>query len=868
MHFYNFLQISNSKLKKITILIFLSCCSGRGNAGEYDFDPSFLSDNPEEVADLARFNKGLSAAPGSYHVDVYVNGTSVGARNINFYEKERVNAPSELNPCLDMEKLRDFNINIESLEKLIKNEVERHAKCVDIARYIPEANADFDVEHLRLDLKIPQMMMNRNARGYIPPSQWDEGIPAALLSYAFTGSNSRGDASKNDSYFLRLNSGLNVGPWRLYDQSSFTYSKSRNGDATRDWNHMQTYLQRAIIPWDSQLTVGDTYTSSEVFDSVSVRGVTLATDESMQPDSLRGFAPVIRGIANGDSQITLRQNGNVIYQSYVPSGPFEINDLYPTGSSGDIEVSVKEKNGNIRTYTVPFASVPKLQREGHLNYSIMAGRFRSTDGNQSEPYMTQASLLWGWRNGITLYGGSQVAERYLAFTAGAGKNLGFLGAISIDATQANSKIADGTRHSGQSFRFLYAKSLNELGTRFELLGYRYSTRGFYTLAETTRENMAGGVTHNSDGELDYSGYYNLYNNKRSRIQISLTQQLGHNYSVYASGSDQSYWNTDGKTRLLQLGFTGIVKDVSYNLNYSYNKNTWSSEADRVFNFTLSLPIGKWLSGNRASNSNLDSMKATYGLYNDGEGNMTNTAGLYGTMLADKNLSYNMQMGTVNRGNGSTGSLNLDYYGRYGQVNAGYSSSQDAHRVNYGVQGGMVLHQDGLTLSQPLGKTNVLVKAPGVKDAAIQNKTGVRTDWRGYTVVPYATNYRLNRIGLDVNSLAADSEIDNSVVSVVPTSGALVRAEFKTHIGQRALITLTNNGKPLPFGTTVVVVQEGEEESTGIVGDNGQVYLSGLQPSGLLEAVWGTSANSRCRIPYRLPETEAHQDIVYLKGRCN
>jgi outer membrane usher protein len=31
----------------------------------------------------------------------------------------------------------------------------------------------------------------------------------------------------------------------------------------------------------------------------------------------------------------VRQNGYVIYQNTVAPGAFEINDLYPTGSSGD-----------------------------------------------------------------------------------------------------------------------------------------------------------------------------------------------------------------------------------------------------------------------------------------------------------------------------------------------------------------------------------------------------------------------------------------------------------------------------------------------------------------------------------------------------
>ena len=59
-------------------------------------------------------------------------------------------------------------------------------------------------------------------------------------------------------------------------------------------------------------------------------------------------------------------------------------------------------------------------------------------------------------------------------------------------------------------------------------------------------------------------------------------------------------------------------------------------------------------------------------------------------------------------------MNGDYKGTYGEVTAGYSYDQNNERLNYGIQGGVIAHADGVTLSQPLGETNVLVKVPGAK----------------------------------------------------------------------------------------------------------------------------------------------------------
>ncbi len=44
-----------------------------------------------------------------------------------------------------------------------------------------------------------------------------------------------------------------------------------------------------------------------------------------------------------------------------------------------------------------------------------------------------------------------------------GFNLGDFGAISFDVTQAKSTLADQSEHKGQSYRFLYAKTLQPIG---------------------------------------------------------------------------------------------------------------------------------------------------------------------------------------------------------------------------------------------------------------------------------------------------------------------------------------------------------------------------------------------------------------------
>ncbi len=86
----------------------------------------------------------------------------------------------------------------------------------------------------------------------------------------------------------------------------------------------------------SDVTVGQSTSPSDVFDSVPYTGVELKSDSDMLPDSEKGYAPIIRGSAHSNALVMVRQNGYVIYQNTVAPGAFEINDLYPTGSSGDL----------------------------------------------------------------------------------------------------------------------------------------------------------------------------------------------------------------------------------------------------------------------------------------------------------------------------------------------------------------------------------------------------------------------------------------------------------------------------------------------------------------------------------------------------
>lgn len=820
---------------------------GGAQARDY-FNPALLElDNPSQRgADLTIFEDGLTQAPGQYRVDVYLNGSKFETQELDFSLQKNATGEESLQPCLGSDMLEAMGVKVAAFPAIQASE-----RCVNLAQIIPMASTTFRFNRQRLDISIPQAALKSTARGYVSPDLWDQGIPALLANYSFSGANSSArssEGSSSNTYFLNLRSGINLGAWRLRNYSTW----NRDSDGESHWQSINTYLQRDIVALKSQLILGDSTASSEVFDSVLFRGGQISSDDDMLPDSLKGYAPTVRGIARSNAQITIRQNGYVIYQSYVPPGAFEISDLYPTASTGDLQVNIKESDGSEQNMVVPFASVPVLQRQGHFKYSLTSGQYRSSSSNVDNTLFTQGTAIYGLPWGATLYGGVQAASKYQAVAVGWGQNMGTIGALSTDMTQAWAKPEQGGKDSGQSWRVRYGKNFIETGTSFTLASYRYSTQGFYTLQETLDSYTAGKSSQ-------------VINHKKSRAELSMSQALWEGAgSLSLSLYSEDYWNDQRRNQSASVGYNNNWNSISYGLNYTFSKNGYDSNGDRInyddhiFAFNISVPLSKWL----------PSSYATYSLNTSRRSRTSNSVGLSGTALSANNLSYNISQGYTSQGAGAYGNTSLSYRGGLGQANIGYGYSRSQQRLNYGLQGGIMLHEDGLTLSQSMNDTAVLVKAPGAKGVKLANQTGVTTDWRGYAVVPYATVYRKNNIALDTSSLPDDVDMTMTSQTVIPTRGAVVRAEFKPNIGQRVLMTLLmQGGAPVPFGATVTDSNNSQGDNSSIVGDGGQVFLSGMSGSGKLEVKWGNNASQRCQVSYSLPEQKESSGIRLMNGQC-
>jgi len=803
------------------------------------FDPMLMEqgDPGQRGVDLSIFSTKEQLPAGNYPLRIRLNGDELFTRTIPL----TVDTHGETHPVITPALLEELNVKTEAYPALTA--LSPLAPIEDLGALIPAASVRLNTHSMALEVSIPQAALRHTARGYVDPQYWDDGIPALFSNYTFNGTDTQSDVDAGDSsQYLNLQNGLNIGPWRVRNYS--TWSKS---DDEASWDTVYTFLQRDIKPWRSQLTLGESYSPSMIFDSVKFKGAQLATDDNMLPDSLRGFAPVIRGIASSNAEVTVRQNGYIIFQDTVAPGAFEISDLYPTSHSGDLEVTIKEADGKERRFIQPFSAVPIMQRPGQLKYSLTAGEYDPSGPDDATPTFAQGTMIYGLNNRFTLYGGAMGADTYQAAALGVGVGLDEWGSVSIDVTQARSQLQNNTTSTGQSYRFQYSKNIEYTDTAITLAGYRYSTSGYYDFEE---------ANHDASWYDDrYSGYYQ----QRSQLQISINQSLSGIGSFYLNGYQRDFWNRTDKEQNLSAGFAFSVSGMTWTLSSTWNKT--DDQTDRQIALGVSIPLSRWLNNSWA----------TFNVSQNQDGDTRYQSGLSGTLMDDGRLSYSLQQSYNQAGhngdNGADSSADLNYKSRFANLSLGYYQSDDTRQWNYGASGALVVHPHGVTLAQPLGDAFALVDANGASDIRFRNQSGVATDWLGYAVIPWLSPYERNELTLDTTVMPAGVDAENTHLTLIPNKGALVYAHIDAREGHRLLLTLRRaNGEPVPFGALVTL--DGVDGYESIVDEGGVAYLTGVKENGVVQVKWGNRADQRCLASLALPEAPSVQgDLLTLAATC-
>ncbi|WP_411705747.1 outer membrane usher protein [Edaphovirga cremea] len=812
--------------------------------GEIEFNDQFLVGTGSQI-DVSRFAKGNPTLPGIYKVAVYVNASSKLTTSVEFTN----NGTDHAAPCLTSKLLLQLGIDISitATDELPSDRDGAQSECIDLSHEVAQSSVRYDDAEQRLDITIAQIYLSKKPQGYLNPVMWDDGINAAIFSYDINAyrSDNRGQVSENA--YVGMNYGFNIGAWRFRARGSLNWDQDRGAD----YAGQDIYLQRDVLPLKAQMLIGDSYTRGDTFDSISLRGVRLYSDDRMLPGSMSGYAPVVRGIANSNAKVTVRQSDQIIYQTTVPPGAFAIDDLNPTGFGSDLDVTVEEADGSEKHFSVPFSSVAQMLRPGYSRWDIGIGQLNDNTLTDT-PYIAVASGYYGISNTFTGYAGLEFMDNsYISALLGLAVNTK-VGAFAFDITQSRADIPQQKTYSGQSYRLSYSKRLSATDTSLNVAAYRYSTKNYLSLHDAA--TLIDKNNHSSD-ENSAQGM-NTFSRMRNQIQINISQPLrgaDRDYgSLYTTASWANYWGDDAKNSQYSVGYSGSLRWASYSISLQRSYDEYNQKDDSLY-LNISIPLENlWANHQRPAGFNNINVGMNSDLHGIGQLSMSANGA-----TSDNRLNYSLNTSY----SAQTQSNDLSQIGGYGSYNSQYgpisgslsASNDHSRQMSLGTSGGMVIHSGGITFAAgSIGATDTLalIKAPGAKGSKMNSGEG-RIDAGGYGIYPNLSAYHENNVGLDISTLESDVEIKSTSATTIPRDGAIVQVDFQTDEGRSVLMNIERtDGGFIPLGADVY---NGNNQRVGSVGQAGRAFVRGIDKNGKLHIVWGSGPDKTCQVDYQIAD---------------
>lgn len=803
---------------------------------EETFDTHFMMGGMKDQK-LSNFHiDDKKPMPGDYELDIYVNKQWRGKYDIAVDEDPD-------NTCIPYAMLSKLGISTQGLEQ------KKPADCLALKTVVRGGSYSFDIGTFRLDLAVPQAFVNEVEAGYVSPENWDRGINAFYTSYYLSQYFSDyKHAGNNKSTYARFSSGVNLLGWQLHSDASY----NKADDSRGEWKSNTLYLERGIGSMLATLRAGEMYTSADIFDAVRFRGVRIYRDMQMLPESKQNFTPLVQGIARSNALVTIEQNNFIVYQKEVPPGPFAIADLQLAGGGADLDVTVKEADGSVTRYLVPFAAVPNMLQPGVAKYDVVAGR-SAIEGASNQADFAQLSYQYGVNNVLTLYGGTMLSDDYYAFTLGTGWNTR-LGAISVDATRSHSKQDNGDVFDGQSYQIAYNKYLTQTATRFGLAAYRYSSRDYRTFNDHVWANNRREYERDENDIYDIGDYYQNDFGRKNSFSANVSQSLPEGWgSLALSSLWRDYWGRSGSSKDYQLSYSNRWRQIGYTVSASQTYDDDHRE-DKRFNLFFSIPFA-WGDGITTPRRHVNLSNST--LFDD-KGFASNNTGLTGTLGPRDQFNYGVNVSHQRQRSETTAGANLTWNTPFATLNGSYSQSSEYTQSGASLSGGVVAWSGGVNLANQLSETFAVMQAPGLEGAWVNGQKYRTTDKKGTVVYDNLTPYRENPLMLDTSQSESETELRGNRKVVAPYRGAVMQVQFATDRRKPWFIrALRRDGSPLTFGYEV---EDEHGHNIGVVGQGSQLFIRTNDVPPVIYVATGRSQQNKCAITFDNKIDESH---VYI-----
>lgn len=796
----------------IGVLSVVVSITGYANQDDVVFNTDVLDIADRNNVDLSQFSRAGYIMPGVYTMQIHANKRNLFEAEIEFLIDP--NDSKKTFACIEPRVVKTLGLK----EKIAKELqwIER-GRCLDFSS-LEGITAQGNLATASLTLTLPQALMEYSSEVWDPPARWENGLSGIFIDYNLL-TQLQKIQTGNKVTTLGLSGmgtvGLNLGAWRIRSDwiGSVREQSGREGKRDERFEWSRFYAYTAIPKLRAKVTLGEAYLDSNIVDGFRFVGASLVTDDSMLPPNLRGYAPEIVGVARTNAIVTVSQQGRKIYETQVAAGPFRIQELNDT-TLGQLDVVVNEEDGSTQQFVVNSAQMPYLTRPGSVRYKMSAGKATDMNHHTIGPAFGTGEASWGVSNGWSMFGGSLLSNDYQSFTLGLGRDLFALGSVSLDVTQSQARFEHTDDVKGYSYRLSYSKQFDQANTQINFSGYRFSEEEYLSMSEF----------------IDSRYEKTILDKSKEMYTISLNKHFaGLGLSTYLSYDRQTYWNKPGNNRynlsLSRYFDFGRVKAISTSL-LAY-RNEQYNQTDNGVSLLISLPMGKSTVGYNGSINGESVHNLSYYNRLDDKHNVSASLG-YAESGVNLSTFYNVDTDVAKVMNTASYREN-SYFG-----------------ITSSLQGGVTVTPKGAAFHRINGleSTRVLLDTAGVAEVPVKGYgSSIYTNRLGYAVITDVNSYYRNTLSINVNDLNDETEALSSVTRTTLTQGAIGYRKFDVLAGHKAMavIELAQGGFP-PFGATI---KNEKQQTTGLIGEDGSVYLSGIHPGAQMFVYW--AGEQKCRL---------------------
>jgi outer membrane usher protein FimD/PapC len=356
-------------------------------------------------------------------------------------------------------------------------------------------------------------------------------------------------------------------------------------------------------------------------------------------------------------------------------------------------------------------------------------------------------------------------------------------------------------------------------------------------------SMSEYLSAREQGNRTYSSkeLYTLTFNKQFR-DIGLSAYLNYNHQSYWDRPDSDSYDLS----LARYFDIGNYKNLSVSL--SGYRRIYNEVKDDGMYLSLSMPWGDRGSLRYNASVNKRDNTQSIGYYN----------------RIDDNNNYQISAGTSRQG--MTGSGYFSHLGDKSEINLNASYQENSYSsFGMSLRGGLTATTQGAALhrSNTPGGTRLLLDTDGVANVPVRGYgANANTNIFGKAVVTDVGSYYRTSASIDLDKLGDNVEATRSVAQVTLTEGAIGYRKFDVIAGEKTMATVRlADGSAPPFGATV---QNAKQQETGIITDDGSVYLSGINAGEQMTVHWNGEQQCSIALPQTLPQ-DLHSQLLLPCG---